>query len=37
VVALRTAATLPDDKWALVAGFIETLERQVREERRQER
>jgi hypothetical protein len=37
VVALRTAATLPDDKWALVVGFIETLERQVREERRQER
>ncbi|WP_332881028.1 hypothetical protein [Streptomyces sp. NBC_00564] len=32
-VALRTAAALPDDKWQLVQGFIETLELQVRRER----
>ncbi|MER6367241.1 hypothetical protein ABT255_02475 [Streptomyces mirabilis] len=31
-VALRTAATLPDDKWQLVQGIIETLELQVRKE-----
>lgn len=32
-VALRTAATLPDDEWQLVERFINTLVRQVREER----
>ena len=33
--ALRTAATLPDDEWELVERFINTLVRQVREERDQ--
>ncbi|MFD6294334.1 hypothetical protein ACFWFU_05955 [Streptomyces sp. NPDC060235] len=31
-VALRTAAALPDEKWQLLQGVIETLERQVRDE-----
>ncbi|MEU6367028.1 hypothetical protein ABZ876_15165 [Streptomyces sp. NPDC046931] len=34
-MALRTAATLPDDEWELVERFINTLVRQVREEREQ--
>ncbi|MFI9650639.1 hypothetical protein ACIHAA_30770 [Streptomyces sp. NPDC052040] len=34
-LALRTAATLPDDEWELVERFINTLVRQVREERGQ--
>ncbi|MGW2855114.1 hypothetical protein ACWDAZ_24940 [Streptomyces sp. NPDC001215] len=33
--ALRTAAALPDDEWELVERFINTLVRQVREERGQ--
>ncbi|MFJ5532908.1 hypothetical protein [Streptomyces sp. NPDC093261] len=32
-MALRTAASLPDDEWELVERFINTLVRQVREER----
>ncbi|WP_326844476.1 hypothetical protein OHB33_40655 (plasmid) [Streptomyces sp. NBC_01558] len=31
-VALRTAAALPDEKWKLLQGVIETLERQARDE-----
>ncbi|WP_329529518.1 hypothetical protein [Streptomyces sp. NBC_01462] len=31
--AMRTAAALPDDKWELVQGLIEALEKQVRRER----
>ncbi|MEV6025941.1 hypothetical protein [Streptomyces sp. NPDC052036] len=34
--ALRTAAALPDDEWELVERFINTLVRQVREERGQQ-
>jgi hypothetical protein len=30
---MRTAAALPDDKWELVQGLIEALEKQVRRER----